>query len=190
LDYYGNWKAAHYQVKESFAPILLAVTENADGYSIIGSNDNLEAISGTLAVKLIDFSGKELWSATKECALDVEKNTNCLQISNAELTKYEKEKTVLIIEFTSNQKKTIAHHYFVKPKELQLKKPTIELKIVGETLIEIKTNTLAKNVYLQANDAFFEENYFDLVPGIPKIIKTQKPTQETKVMSLFDAMNE
>jgi beta-mannosidase len=45
-------------------------------------------------------------------------------------------------------------------------------------------------VYLQANDAFFEENYFDLVPGIPKIIKTEKPTQETKVMSLFDVMNE
>jgi beta-mannosidase len=190
LDYYGNWKAAHYQVKESFAPILLAVTENADGYSIIGSNDNLEAISGTLAVKLIDFSGKELWSATKECALDVEKNTNCFQISNADLPKFEKEKTVLVIAFTSNQKKTVAHHYFVKPKELQLEKPTIEFKIVGETLIELKTNTLAKNVYLQANDAFFEENYFDLVPGIPKIIKTEKPTQETKVMSLFDAMNE
>ena len=190
LDYYGNWKAAHYQVKESFAPILLAVTENEDGFSIIGSNDNLEAISGTLAVKLIDFSGKELWSATKECTLDVEKNTNCLQISNAELPKFEKEKTALILEFNSNQKKVVTHHYFVKPKELQLEKPTIELKIVGETLIELKTNTLAKNVYLQANSAFFEENYFDLIPGFPKIIKTQKPTQEIKVMSLFDVINE
>lgn len=190
LDYYGNWKAAHYQVKESFAPILLAVTEIEDVFSIIGSNDNLNAISGTLAVKLIDFSGKELWSATKECALDVEKNTTCMQISNADLPKFKKEKTVLILEFNNNQKKAVTHHYFVKPKELQLEKPTIELKIIGETLIELKTNTLAKNVYLQANDAFFEENYFDLIPGIPKIIKTQKPTQETKVMSLFDAMNE
>jgi beta-mannosidase len=190
LDYYGNWKAAHYQVKESFTPILLAVTENEDGFSIIGSNDNLKAISGTLAVKLIDFSGNELWTASKECTLGVEKKTTCMQISNADLPKFEKEKTVLIIEFNSNQKKVVTHHYFVKPKELQLEKPTIEIKIVGETLIELKTNTLAKNVYLQANDAFFEENYFDLIPGIPKIIKTQKPTQETKIMSLFDVMNE
>jgi beta-mannosidase len=190
LDYYGNWKAAHYQVKESFAPILLAVTENADGYSIIGSNDNLEVKEGLVTAKLLDFSGIELWTASKECTLDVEKNTNCLQISNAELPKFEKEKTVLVIAFTSNKKKTVANHYFVKPKELQLEKPTIEFKIVGETLIELKTNTLAKNVYLQANDTFFEENYFDLVPGIPKIIKTEKPTQETKVMSLFDVMNE
>jgi beta-mannosidase len=190
LDYYGNWKAAHYQVKESFAPILLAVTENADGYSIIGSNDNLEVKEGLVTAKLLDFSGNELWTASKECVLNVERNTTCMQILNTELPKFVKEKTVLQIEFTSNQKKSIAHHYFVKPKELQLEQPTIELKIVGETLIELKTNTLAKNVYLQAKNAFFEENYFDLLPGIPKIIKTEKPTQEIKVLSLFDTMNE
>ncbi len=190
LDYYGNWKASHYQVKESFAPIFLAVTENVDGYSIIGSNDNLEVKEGLVTAKLLDFSGKELWTASKECSLDVEKNTNCLQISNADLPKFVKEKTFLQIEFTSNQKKTVAHHYFVKPKELKLEKPTIEIKIVGETLIELKTNTLAKNVRLQAKNTFFEENYFDLLPGIPKIIKTKNPTQETKVLSLFDVMNE
>jgi beta-mannosidase len=190
LDYYGNWKAAHYQVKESFSPIFLAIRENADGYSIIGSNDNLEAITGTLAVKLIDFSGKELWTTSKECTLDVEKNTNCLQISFVELPKFEKAKTALLIEFNSDQKKNVAYYYFVKPKDLQLEQPTIEIKIVGETLIELKTNTLAKNVYLQAKDAFFEENYFDLIPGIPKIIKTEKPIKETKVLSLFDVINE
>jgi beta-mannosidase len=190
LDYYGNWKAAHYQVKESFSPILLAVTENADGYSIIGSNDNLEVKEGLVTAKLLDFSGNELWTASKECTLSDEINTTCMQILNTELPKFVKEKTVLQIEFTSNQKKSIAYHYFVKPKELQLENPTIELKIVGETLIELKTNALAKNVYLQAKNTFFEENYFDLLPGIPKIIKTEKPTQETKVLSLFDVMNE
>ena len=190
LDYYGNWKASHYQVKESFSPILLAVTENADGYSIIGSNDNMEVKEGLVTAKLLDFSGKELWTASKECVLDVERNTTCMQIFYKELPKFVKEKTVLQIEFTSNQKKTVAHHYFVKPKELKLEKPTIKIKIVGETLIELKTNTLAKNVRLQAKNTFFEENYFDLLPGIPKIIKTKNPTQETKVLSLFDVMNE
>jgi beta-mannosidase len=190
LDYYGNWKAAHYQVKESFSPILLAVTENADGLSIMGSNDNMEVKKGLVTAKLLDFSGNELWTASKECVLDVERNTTCMQISNVNLPKFKKEKTVLLIEFNSNQKKTITHHYFVKPKDLQLEQPTIEIKIVGETLIELKTNTLAKNVRLQAKNTFFEENYFDLLPGIPKIIKTKNPTQETKVLSLFDVINE
>jgi beta-mannosidase len=57
---------------------------------------------------------------------------------------------------------------------------------VGETLLEVTTNTLAKNVCLQSEGHFFKENYFDLVPGIPKIIKTDTPTNAIKVMSLFD----
>jgi len=67
LDYYGNWKAAHYQVKESFAPLLMAVKENESEISIIGSNDNLEEISGKLFVKLIDFYGKDLLNTSKDC---------------------------------------------------------------------------------------------------------------------------
>ena len=188
LDYYGNWKAAHYQVKESFAPIFLIVAEKTDALSIIGSNDNLEVKAGNLTIKLIDFSGKELWTASKECVLDVEKNTTCMQISYAELPKFVKEKTVLQIEFSGNHKNTVTYHYFVKPKELQLEQPTIEVKIVGETLIEVKSNTFAKNVYLQADGLFFNDNYFDLIPGIPKIIKTDRPTTDIKVISLFDTM--
>ncbi len=188
LDYYGNWKAAHYQVKESFAPIFLAVAEKTDGLSIIGNNDNLEVKAGIVTVKLIDFSGKELWTASKECVLDVEKNTTCMQISYAELPKFVKEKTLLQIEFSGNDKNTVAYHYFVKPKELQLEQPTIEVKIVGETLIEVKTNTFAKNVYLRADGHFFNDNYFDLIPGISKIIKTDRPTENIKVKSLYDTM--
>ncbi len=188
LDYYGNWKAFHYQVKESFAPVFLAVVEKTDGLSIIGSNDNLEVKAGIVTVKLIDFSGKELWIASKECVLDVEKNTTCMQISYAELPKFVKEKTVLQIEFSGNHKNIVAYHYFVKPKELQLEQPTIEVKIVGETLIEVKTNTFAKNVYLRADGHFFNDNYFDLIPGISKIIKTDRPTENIKVKSLYDTM--
>ena len=190
LDYYGNWKASHYQVKESFAPTLLMVTEITNGFSIIGSNDNLEVQKGILNAKLIDFSGKELWTASKECELNSEINTNCMDILFTELPKFAKEKTVLQLEFICKNKKTVAYHYFVKPKELQLEKPTIEMKIVGETLIELKTNTLVKNLYLQSNDSFFKENYFDLLPGIPKIIKTDKPSVNIKMVSLFDMLNE
>ncbi|GAA4064013.1 glycoside hydrolase family 2 TIM barrel-domain containing protein [Flavobacterium cheonanense] len=190
LDYYENWKASHYQVKESFAPTLLMVTESTNGFSIISSNDNLEVQKGTLNAKLIDFSGKELWTSSKECELNSEINTNCMDILFTELPKFAKEKTVLQLEFICKNKKTVAYHYFVKPKELQLEKPTIEMKIVGETLIELKTNTLVKNLYLQSNDSFFKENYFDLLPGIPKIIKTDKPSENIKMVSLFDMLNE
>ncbi|WP_298139308.1 glycoside hydrolase family 2 protein [Flavobacterium sp.] len=190
LDYYGNWKASHFQVRESFAPILLIVSENNNGLSVVGTNDNLEPQAGIVIAKLIDFSGNELWMNSKECVLNSEKNTNCMNILFTELPKFAKDKTVLQLEFICNNKKTVTYHYFVKPKELQLEKPTIEIKIVGETLIELKTNTLAKNLYLQADDTFFKENYFDLLPGVSKIIKTDKPSTAIKIVSMFDLLNE
>jgi beta-mannosidase len=190
LDYYGNWKASHYQVKESFASTLLIVKENTNGLSVFGTNDNIETQIGIITAKLLDFSGKELWADSKECELNSEKNTNCMDILFTELPKFAKERTVLQLEFICNNKKTVAYHYFVKPKELQLEKPTIEMKIVGETLIELKTNTLVKNLYLNSNGTFFKENYFDLLPGISKIIKTDKPSVNIKMVSLFDMLNE
>lgn len=190
LDYYGNWKASHYQVKESFAPIVLLFSDSDKVISIIGSNDMLEAQPGTLTAQLLDFSGNVIWKADKVCEINQESNTTCMQIAYDQLPNFDKQKTVLQVEFKGKRTQTVAYHYFVKPKELQLEKPTITIKIVGETLLEVTTNTLAKNVCLQSEGHFFKENYFDLVPGIPKIIKTDTPTNAIKVMSLFDVKME
>ncbi len=190
IDYYGNWKASHYQVKESFAPIVLLFSNSDKVISIIGSNDMLEAQAGTLTAQLLDFSGNVIWKADKVCEIKQESNTTCMQINYDQLPNFDKQKTVLQVEFKGKSTQTVVYYYFVKPKELQLEKPTITIKIVGETLLEVTTNTLAKNVYLQSEGHFFKENYFDLVPGIPKIIKTDKPTNAIKVMSLFDVKME
>ena len=187
VDYYGNWKASHYQVKESFAPIVLLFSEDAKALSIIGSNDTFDIQTGTLTLQLLDFSGNVIWKADKICEINQESNTVCMQIAYDQLPKFDKQKSVLQVEFKGKNTESVAYHYFVKPKELVLEKPTIEIKIVGETLIEVTTNTLAKNVYLHSKDGFFNTNYFDLIPGVPKIIKFDKPSNAIEVLSLFDA---
>ena len=187
VDYYGNWKASHYQVKESFAPIVLLFSEHEDALSIIGSNDTFDVQSGMITAQLIDFSGNVIWKAVKACEINQELNTNCMQILYDQLPAFDKQKTVLQVEFKGKNTQSVAYHYFVKHKDLLLEKPSIELKIVGETLIEVKTNTVAKNVYLHSEDGFFSSNYFDLIPGFPKIIKIDKPTNAIQVFSLFDA---
>ena len=187
VDYYGNWKASHYQVKESFAPIVLLFSEDAKALSIIGSNDTFDIQTGTLTVQLLDFSGNVIWKADKICEINQESNTVCVQIAYDQLPKFDKQKSVLQVEFKGKNTESVAYHYFVKPKELLLEKPTIEIKVVGETLIEVTTNTLAKNVYLHSKDGFFNTNYFDLIPGVPKIIKIDKPSNAIEVLSLFDA---
>jgi beta-mannosidase len=187
VDYYGNWKASHYQVKESFAPIVLLFSEDAKVLSIVGSNDTFDLQAGTITAQLLDFSGNVIWKTNKVCEINQESNTTCMQIEYDQLPNFDKQKTILQVEFRGKNTQSVAYHYFAKPKDLLLEKPTIEIKIVGETLIEVTTNTLAKNVYLHSEDGFFSTNYFDLIPGVPKIIKIDKPTSAIEVFSLFDA---
>ena len=54
---------------------------------------------------------------------------------------------------------------------------------------EITTDVLAKNVFLfSEEDAFFSDNYFDILPGQKVIITLSKPVKEVRVKSLFEVM--
>jgi beta-mannosidase len=85
-------------------------------------------------------------------------------------------------------------HYFVKPKDLLLQKPTINFRYLNKNQIEISSDKLAKNVYLRTDNKpyQFEENYFDLLPNEKKIIQVSGKYSkidffETWAKSLFDA---
>jgi beta-mannosidase len=184
VDYFGNWKAFHYQAKQSFENSLISVNEEANEYKVYVVNDNLTSEKGNLEVQLIDFDGNILWNKISEIQIDANSSKVYFQIAKKEFEKFNLKQAVLNLKF----KEAVTNFYFIKPKDLELKKPTIEIKIVGETLIEITSNTLAKNLYLEAKDVFFHENYFDLLPNEKRIIKLSKPAKDIKVMSLFDTM--
>ena len=184
VDYFGNWKAFHYQAKQSFENSLISVNEETNEYKVYVVNDNLTSEKGNLEVQLIDFDGNILWNKISEIQIDANSSKVYFQIDKKEFEKFNLKQAVLNLKF----KEAVTNFYFVKPKDLELKKPTIEIKIVGETLIEITSNTLAKNIYLEAKDVFFHENYFDLLPNEKRIIKLSKPAKDIKVMSLFDTM--
>jgi beta-mannosidase len=184
VDYFGNWKAFHYQAKRSFENILISVNEEENQYKVYVVNDNLTSEKGNLEVQLIDFNGNILWTRISEIHIDANTSKVYFQIDKKEFEKFNLRKAVLNVKF--NEAET--NYYFVKPKEFELEKPTIEIKIVGETRIEITSNILAKNVCLKAENTFFPDNYFDLLPNKKRIIKLSKPAKDIKVMSFFDTM--
>jgi beta-mannosidase len=86
-------------------------------------------------------------------------------------------------------------HYFVKPKNLALQKASIETRLEktdGGYVVHLKTDKLAKNVFLySAEDVHFEENFFDLLPGEEKVVPLKTNTahlteKSIRVKSLFD----
>jgi len=184
-DYYGRWKASQYFVKNLYKNILIVTEEVKDHIKISIVNDMINKTLGTLKVEAFDFSGKKLFS--KDTIIDVEGNSSKIfvsmctvdVISNANILG----KVVIRSTFTDENKNSYSNlYYFKKPKDLELSKPNIKIKL-GEKIAEkyqihIKSDVLAKNVYLYLDgyDAEFSDNFFDVIPGDDVVIECKVET--------------
>lgn len=185
LDYYGNWKAFHYQAKRSFENLLLSVADENNKYEVYLVNDTFEKQFGKLELELLSFDGKLLWKTSKEIKVEENSSAVWFEIPKVILEKFDLQQSFFKIQF--NEVKT--NYFFAKPKELKLSEPNIQIKTIDDVTIEISSDVLAKDVFLYSdNNVFFEDNYFDLLPNEKRLIKLSKPVQNIKVKSLFDTM--
>ena len=189
VDYYGRWKAFQYQAKRSFEKVLISIKEEESSYKAYIVNDDLKPFEGQFDVVLRDFNGKKLWSAKNTGVIPKSSNLVHFEISKDDLERFDLKKTVLSVSFNAEKKSANSLFYFVKPKDLQLTKPNIQMTKLNELTYEIFSDVLVKNVYLSAEEEpFFSDNYFDILPGQKVKIKLSKPVKAIAVKSLFDVM--
>lgn len=186
VDYYGHWKAFHYQAKRSYETLLLSVQKNEDEYAIYGINDTLENKKGMLKIEIIDFEGKKIWDKISNVTLEANHSKIIDKLAISEISKYNLNKIILSVVFETENEKIVTNYYFVKPKQLKLKRPKINIKKINDNTIEITTDILAKDIYLFSEGVHFEENYFDLLPHEKRIIKLSKPAENIAIKTLFD----
>ena len=196
IDYYGKWKALHYFSKKGYAPVLVSpVTENDSMKVYIVSDLREKTNKADLRMKLMQVDGKLLWSETKSVAIDA----NTSSVAWAEklgglLKDADKTKLVFTTELVVNGA-VISDNiwHFVPVKDLKLEKPNIKAEIQktnGIMQIKLSSNVLAKNVLLQLPDeydAFFSDNYFDILPGKEQtiIVKTKLDEIKKTDLSIF-----
>lgn len=194
IDYLGNWKALHYQIKRSFENQLILTEEKDDFLNFYAVNDELKKFEDIkLEIQVLQFDGKILYDLTTvPYGKTLDEIVKFDHIETKNLIKYGKKNEVLLkLTLKDTTKKTIAqsNYFFVKPKDLKLLKPNIQIKKISSTEIEVSTDVLAKDVYLMG-DTHFSDNFFDLLPKSSKIIKLSKPLKNVEVMSLWDTINE
>ena len=178
-DYYHKWKAVHYSVKNAFEPILLSTVNNGDNVDVFVVSDLLEDKVADLELKLLDFDGNVLHTENNE--IIVQKNTSTqLKAFHTKGKKFSKKSSVLVLNLKVNGK-TIGtkYHYFVHPKDLELKEPEILVsidEIDGVSYLNVTSNTLVRNLYLydERSGLVLEDNYFDLLSGETKKVKVVK----------------
>lgn len=172
IDYFGNWKALQYKLKEVYAPLMISCEETDGQLKIAAVNDTPEVMNGQLRLQIKNFEGQLLKTAQKAVQLEDFSSQECAALNRKEwLEGIDKQKAVLQIELLDeNGKQLAAHlHYFVKTKALELTYPQIPYKVDKEGdhfVLEMFTNTLVKDLRIVSDyDGFFEKNYFDLLPN-------------------------
>ncbi len=179
IDWKGRWKALQYRIKKLYADIIVSPFEERNFVKVQIISDKLNDVKGELSLKLLDFYGKVLWEKKFDVFIPANSNDTYFKIQREKLLKgRNKSSTFLYITLFGTNGKLISerYYYFVKPKELNLLRPIVKVKIwkiKDGYNIEIISDRLAKNLFLSFGnyEGFFTDNFFDLISNKRKRIK-------------------
>ena len=192
IDYYGNWKVLHYQLKKAFAPVLISFEKKEGFVNIFIVNDLRNEVHGKLELKLSTFSGEILDSVTQEIV--VRPASSEVFISWPEYKKFDVTKCYIQVQLLVNEQVTAENiFYFVDEKYLSLsnEQPKIEVAQVRDfMMLTLSSTALVKDLRLQSNDpdGFFESNFVDLTPDSKRTI-VFKPSGNVELKNLIFTYN-
>lgn len=184
IDYYGNWKALHYQARRAFAPLALDVYREEDRLQLWLMSDKTEDTKHlSLEMKLCDFKGKIL---RKHCLKTGMKANVSIPVWEGNVTEWvtpEQQKwTYLLLTLRDRKGQKIVEepYFFAKPKELELPLANVSVRSQmrdGTCEVVLTSDSLAKDLFLEipVQGARFSDNFFDLLPGEVRKIEITSP---------------
>ena len=186
IDYYGNWKALHYQAKRVFAPILINPIRQNDSLNIYLISDCPDTKDHLmLEMKVTDFDGKKQGKPIRLNTLTVPANTSqCVYRIKPDtwLSPEEQQRCFMQLTLKDKAGNTLAEtvYFFRKTKDLLLPETTVSCKIKqkdGMCELTLFSPALAKDVFIEIplQGARFSDNFFDLLPGERKTVVITSP---------------
>lgn len=181
IDYYGQWKALHYQAARSFAPVLVCAEVRDGGFRIHGVSDLTEDLVVQLVAELVDFDGVVLWRQVCEVQLGANEARELLLVSAGDLPALDRAPTVLTLRLT-RQGETLASN-IVHPQTVHasaLPEPGIEIEILDPDVVRVRARRFARAVHIAAapfedsgSPINFDDNFFDLLAGEARVVRVR-----------------
>ncbi|MCU1301403.1 MAG: beta-mannosidase [Candidatus Sulfotelmatobacter sp.] len=190
IDYYGRWKALHYYARRFYDDVLISPFLHDDKVDVYVVSDTLQPISGTIHMRLLDFSGNVLLEQTKDVQIPAQSSAIYLSVNKPDLSaKDDLRKSFLVFDLQVAGKQVSRNLiFFDVAHDLELPvAPKIEStlsKTDGGYNLTLRTPALARNVYVSVGnlDVQMSDNYFDLLPNEPITItlKTSSALDQVK----------
>jgi beta-mannosidase len=184
VDFFGNWKASHYQVRKSYAPLLLSVVDDNEEISVFVVNDLDRSFSGQLHLSILDFSGKIIDSKVQQIEVVADSSQKVAVLKTEDVKRYDFHKMLLQVRFQTQNELFETLYFHKSPKDTKLPTPDFRVIRINETTLEIQSKNVIRKLYLEAEETHFSDNFLDLLPNMPLIIQTTKPVSRLQWRTL------
>ncbi len=179
IDYYGKWKALHYQAKRSFSSQLLVIEQVQESIQVHLVSDSLNEFDAQLSIVLIDFSGKLVWQNQQLTPVDANSSKQIFSITTKEIgATIDFTEVVLRATLTSEStSRVLAENLFYFAPNYLLALPDADVEVTHKIKEDVLSVTLSahgllRQVYVDSPglSGNFDDNFFDLLPGQLKTI--------------------
>ncbi|MDO5524265.1 MAG: glycoside hydrolase family 2 protein [Bacteroidia bacterium] len=184
IDYYDNWKAQHYRMRNVFAPLALGVKFQDNELRYYTMSDYLTDVNNLrLTVQVVDFNK----GVIKEFKERVNAGANASQIVKTFnvagiIPEADKANTMFRAWLTDSKGKTVStkDYFFYWPNKLNLPETNVNTSVKyanGKYTVTLTSAKLAKDVFVEipVMGAKFTDNFVNLLPGEKKVIEIISP---------------
>jgi beta-mannosidase len=177
VDYFLEPKHIYYALRRAFRPLMLSF--DVDTYLYLWViNDTREPVTGTLRIRLYHLEAREFRKEIfQEVTVAPGQSQVAVRLDKAGIRAFRKEH-ILFAELTSPSGQVLTRTNAFADIERRLTFPEAKLDVqVKDNALVITTDHFARCVNLTGDAQgdpfgwFFEDNYFDLLPGETKIVR-------------------
>ena len=181
IDYYGKWKALHYQTKKSFEESILSFHKNNNEIAIYFVTDKLHSEKYKYNFQLRDFSGKiyNSWKGEFHSNPNNSKIIHNIDLASISIdNEYFNDKFIFAYVTLNDIIISEKIKYLTPLKNLKLTQPKFQYEVdIVDNFYEIKliSKNLIKNLFIDSMLEYnFSDNYFDLIPNKEKVIRINR----------------
>ena len=184
IDYYNNWKAQHYRMRDVFAPLALGVEAKNGKLNYYTMSDYLQDTNNLkLTVRVIDFSTglKKVYVESVTAKANDSKIVKTYNMSDL-VSDSEKAHTMINAFLTDSKGNKISQkdYFLYWPNKLELPVTDIKTSVKyadGEYKVTLWSSKLAKDVFIEIPilGAQFSDNFIDLLPNEKVTITITSP---------------
>ena len=176
IDYFMEPYHDYYEIRRAFSPVILSF-EVGNYIWLWAVNDSPEPVEGTVNIQLFHLDlNKVHKEITKKVIIQPGESKVVVRLDEAGIGLFRREH-ILSATLTNTEGKITARAVSLADIERHIKFPDAKLtvKVHGDAL-EITTDKFAHTVTLEGNANgdelgwFFEDNYFDVMPGQTKTV--------------------